>query len=114
MNEPFVVMIVAVTIVIGCTVVLTPIARACARRISGHGPKVDERLTAIEAVVADLRDDHDVVTNLEDRLARAERRVASHSGHSGHSGRSRRSERPSRPSGEPKVGKLWTPPPYKA
>ena len=108
MNEPFVGMVVAVTIVVGCTVVLTPIARAVARRISGHGAKVEERLAAIEAVVADLRDDHAVVMDLEDRLARAERRVA------GHSGRSRRSERPSRPSGEPKVGKLWTPPPYKA
>jgi hypothetical protein len=108
MNEPFVVMVVAVTIVVGCTVVLIPIARALARRISGHGAGVEERLAAIEAVVADLRDDHAVVTDLEDRLARAERRVADHSG------RSRRSERPSRPSGEPKVGKLWTPPPYKA
>ena len=108
MNELFVVMVVAVTIVIGCTVVLTPIARALARRINGPGPRVEERLAAIEAVVADLQDDHALVTDLEDRLARAERRVEDRSG------RSRRSERPSRPSGEPKVGKLWTPPPYKA
>lgn len=108
MNEPFVVVVVAVTVVIGCTVVLTPIARAFARRVSGDGAKIEERLAAIEAVVADLRDDQALVTDLEDRLARAERRLA------GHSGRSRRSERPSRPSGEPKVGKLWTPPPYKA
>jgi TolA-binding protein len=108
MNELFVVMVVAVTIVIGCTIVLTPIARALARRISGHGAKVEERLAAIEAVVADLQDDHALVMDLEDRLARAERRVE------GRSDRSRRSERLSRPSGEPKVGKLWTPPPYKA
>jgi hypothetical protein len=108
MNEPFVIMVVAVTVVIGCTVVLTPIARALARCISRYGPKVEDRLAAIEAVVADLQDDHALVADLEDRLARAERRVE------GRPGRSRRSERPSRPSGEPKVGKLWVPPPYKA
>ncbi len=70
--------------------------------------RAEQRLTALEAVVADLQDDHALVTQLEDRLTRTERRVA------GHSGRSRRSDRSSRPAGELKVGKLWTPPPYKA
>ena len=108
MHEPFVAMVVAVTIVIGCTIVLVPIARALARRISGHGARAEKRLTALEAVVADLQDDHALVAQLEDRLTRTERRVE------GHSGRSRRSDRSSRPAGEVKVGKLWTPPPYKA
>lgn len=107
MHEPFVVLVVAVTVIIGCTVVLTPIARAIARRISGHGARAEKRLTALEAVVADLQDDHSLVQQLENRLARAERRVG------GRSGRSRRNDRPST-NGEPKVGKLWTPPPYKA
>lgn len=108
MHEPFVVMVVAVTMVIGCTIVLLPIAWALARRVGGHGAGVEQRLATLEAVVADLQDDHAVVTQLEDRLTRAERWVG------GHSGRSRRSDRSSRPAGELKVGKLWTPPPYKA
>ncbi len=70
--------------------------------------RAEKRLTALEAVVADLQDDHALVAQLEDRLTRTERRVE------GHSGRSRRSDRSSRPAGEVKVGKLWTPPPYKA
>ena len=108
MDEPFVAMVVAVTVVIGCTVVLIPIARALARRIGGNGARAERRLATLEAVVADLQDDHALVAQLEDRLTRAERRVG------GHSVRSRRSDRSSRPAGEPKVGKLWTPPPYKA
>ncbi len=108
MHEPFVAMVVAVTFLIGCTVVLLPIARALARRIGAHGARAEQRLTVLEAVVADLQDDHALVTQLEDRLTRTERLVG------GPSGRSRRSDRSSRPAGEPKVGKLWTPPPYKA
>ena len=108
MHEPFVAMVVAVTIVIGCTIVLLPIARALARRIGGHGARAERRLATLEAVVADLQDDHALVTQLEARLARTERQVG------GHSGRSRRSDRSSRPAGELKVGKLWTPPSYKA
>lgn len=108
MHEPFVAMVVAVTVVIGCTIVLLPVVRALSRRIGGHGARAEQRLAALEAVVADLQDDHALVTQLEDRLARAERQIG------GHSGRSRRSDRSSRPAGELKVGKLWTPPPYKA
>lgn len=108
MHEPFVAMVVAVTVVIGCTIVLLPVVRALSRRIGGHGARAEQRLAALEAVVADLQDDHALVTQLEDRLARAERQIG------GHSGRSRRSDRSSRPAGELKVGKLWTPPSYKA
>ena len=108
MHEPFVAMVVAVTVVIGCTIVLLPVVRALSRRIGGHGARAEQRLAALEAVVADLQDDHALVTQLEDRLTWAERQVG------GHSGRSRRSDRSSRPAGELKVGKLWTPPPYKA
>ena len=61
-------MVVAVTIVIGCTIVLVPIARALARRISGHGARAEQRLTALEAVVADLQDDH---AHQIDRLLRS-------------------------------------------
>ena len=108
MHEPFVAMVMAVTVVIGCTIVLLPVVRALSRRIGGHGARAEQRLAALEAVVADLQDDHALVTQLEDRLTRAERQVG------GHSGRSRRSDGSSRPAGELKVGKLWTPPSYKA
>ncbi len=107
MNEEFVMMVVALGAIAGATVVLAPLARALARRIGGDA-RVERRLESLEAVLADLQDNHGLVSQLDDRVARMERGL----GHQG--SRSRREGRSSRSNGPPKVGKLWTPPPYKA
>ena len=93
--------------IVGATIVLMPLARALARRIDGRSRGTEQRLENLEAVVADLQDDHHRVGMLEERLDRSTRQARSTSRH-------RRSARPARPSEPPKVGKLWTPPPYDA
>lgn len=99
--------VIVVAVIAGATVVLTPLARAVARRIDGRGLGTEQRLGNLEAVVADLQDDHQRVGKLEERLARS-------NGYSRSSSRRRRSERPPPTAEPPRVGKLWTPPPYDA
>ena len=99
--------VIVVAVIASATIVLTPLARAVARRIDGRGRGTEQRLENLEAVVADLQDDHQRVAKLEERLSRS-------SGHARSSSRRRRSERPPPTSEPPRVGKLWTPPPYDA
>jgi len=110
MSEQFVLMVVTLAAIAGGTIVLAPLVRALARRVGGE-PQVERRLAALEAVLADVQDNHGQVSQLEDRLSKMERGASS--GHQGHRGR-RGSSHGSRSNGPPKVGKLWTPPPYKA
>jgi hypothetical protein len=106
MNEVLAAAIV-LAIVAGATIVLTPLARALARRIDGRSRGTEQRLSNVEAVLADLQDDHHRVEMLEERLTRSSRQARSTS-------HRRRSERPARSTEPPKVGKLWMPPPYDA
>ena len=99
--------VIVITVIAGATIVLTPVVRALARRIDGRSRGTEQRLENLEAVVADLQDDHQRVAKLEERLARSSRQARSTS-------QRRRSERPARSTEQPKVGKLWTPPPYDA
>jgi hypothetical protein len=106
MNEILATAII-LAVVAGATIVLTPVARALARRIDGRSRDTEQRLANLEAVFADLQDDHDRVEILEERLARSSRQARS-------SSHRRRSEPPARSTETPKVGKLWAPPPYDA
>ena len=98
---------IVLAMIAGATIVLTPLARALARRIDGRARGTENRLANLEAVVADLQDDHHRVGMLEERLDRSTRHARSTS-------HRRRGERPARPSEPPRVGKLWTPPKYDA
>jgi hypothetical protein len=105
MADEFVALVLGVTAIAGITVVLLPVTRALARRISGDAG-MERRVAALEAVLADVQESDGLVRHLEDRVAKMERRRAQQSP-------SRGPQRPA-PPGTPKVGKLWTPPPYEA
>lgn len=108
-------MVLGVAAIAGVVVVLQPIARALADRIGGRGRGTERRLAVLETVVADLRDDHELVGLLVERVERAERSLGTPAiRRRGKPARQRPPPAPPAADRQPRAGKLWTPPPYEA